>query len=91
MVWACDDRKNLYVFDPVNLQLKYRISLHNLLSLKDKVLVEMHEWTRGRIVVFDRISGMGAIYDTQHMKQIVRFKEFLGRRLLPKTGLTRLR
>lgn len=78
MVWAPDDCKNIWVFDPVRLTLRNKISLAALLGLKDKVQVELFAWTLGRTVVFDKISGMGAVFS--QMKQVLRFKEFLGTR-----------
>ena len=78
LVWAPDDCKNIWVFDPVRLTLRNKISLAALLGLKEKVQVELFAWTLGRTIVFDKVSGMGAVFS--QMKQVLRFREFLGTR-----------
>ena len=38
--------------------------------------LELFGWTLGRTVVFDKVSGMGAVFSG--VKQVLRFREFLG-------------
>ncbi len=74
-VWATEDNKYLWVFHGLTLLTKLKIDLRTLFKYSEKSQIELYPWIRGRVVIFDKISGMGAIY--YQFKRLLRFREFI--------------
>ena len=79
-LWATDDFKNVWVFHPLFLTVRYKLSLKSLFNFKEKAQIEIFEWIQGKVIIFDKVSGIGAVF--YQFRLLLKFKEFIGNHTL---------
>ena len=77
-VWAVDDAKFLWTLHPLSLKVQSKVNLTSLFNFKEKSQLELYQWVMGKVIIFDRVSGIGGIFH-QH-KILLKFREFIGKR-----------
>lgn len=74
-VWATDDMKRLWIFDPLTLTVDSKIDLSSSFTLQSKSCLTIHPWIKGRMLIFDQVTGNGVVFSQR--KIILRFKEHI--------------
>lgn len=67
--------KRLWLFDPLTLKVDSKIDLGSYFTMKEKSQMAIYAYIKGRMIVFDHISGVGVVFNQR--KIILKFKEHI--------------